>query len=430
MSRVLYIDVLLVFFLINSFYFYYPINSSMVAGCLVVFLGFIFKPGFVNDCRVILFSKYIFHLILFIFLLAVLCLFLIVFHGTYDFSYLSNYFSQLLQVVFTVLVLSYIFNGKEFSGYSYISYVSLLIVYAFVAQSVIEFLAFLFPPVTALVHLTYTEDQLAAVWSEYYNYARGLALSGSAGWSLTVGFGVTFLIYTKEFLVTNTISFKSTLLLLILILGTFFAGRTGFLGLIIGVLYFLVSKNGILNKLKIILKGVVFVFSIIFFVYFSFPNIIDEVVERVFPFVFEFIYQKEQTGSFETSSTNTLIEMWKVSIDEKTYIYGSGYFTDPDTGGYFMKTDVGYLRNLLFGGIGWVVIVAFYNLYMIFAQYFFSEIKDRKEILFMLFMLFYTLMLDLKAMAMGFNKYLFTMILIYSIAMLYDSKKKVLDELY
>lgn len=67
-------------------------------------------------------------------------------------------------------------------------------------------------------------------------------------------------------------------------------------------------------------------------------------------FAFEGFFSFIETGKWETASTNTLKTMWVLPEDMKTWIIGNGYFTS-STGGFYMQTDVGYIRFIYYCGL-------------------------------------------------------------------------------
>ena len=56
------------------------------------------------------------------------------------------------------------------------------------------------------------------------------------------------------------------------------------------------------------------------------------------------------TGSFNVGSTNHLWSMYFIP-DLATLLLGDGFYTNLQTGTYYMRIDVGYLRPILFGGL-------------------------------------------------------------------------------
>lgn len=168
--------------------------------------------------------------------------------------------------------------------------------------------------------------------------------------------------------------------------------------------------------------GFIIFFSIIFIillVYISFPSFVELLVDKVFPFVFEFYYHYEDSGKVQTWSTNRLMEMWSIPISEKTMIIGDGLFMDSSGDHYYMRTDVGFVRNTLFGGIFFTLLIVVYHSYLSSGIFLFKNIsKDTKT--FIIFVIVYALILEAKAMTLGFNKYAFSILIFYFIAQVYD----------
>lgn len=85
--------------------------------------------------------------------------------------------------------------------------------------------------------------------------------------------------------------------------------------------------------------------------YLALPSSLKEVIdESVFAYAFQIFYNYKDSGSFSTSSSDRVAEMWQISIGFFTYLLGDGRFSNPD-GTYYGKIDVGYLRQILYGGI-------------------------------------------------------------------------------
>lgn len=78
-------------------------------------------------------------------------------------------------------------------------------------------------------------------------------------------------------------------------------------------------------------------------------------------FAFEAFFNLVENGEFSTSSTDKLQTMYVFPDNLKTWLIGDGYFSSPRdvdpyfvgklVGGYYMGTDVGYLRFIFYFGI-------------------------------------------------------------------------------
>lgn len=115
---------------------------------------------------------------------------------------------------------------------------------------------------------------------------------------------------------------------------------------------------------------------------------------RLMRFAFEGFFSLAEKGEWEVSSNNRLMEVMVVFPDNiKTWVVGDGYFINPRetdpyftgkiTGGYYMGTDIGYLRFIFyFGLIGLLTFMFFFCKVTQICISFFGEYKH----LFMMFL--------------------------------------------
>lgn len=171
----------------------------------------------------------------------------------------------------------------------------------------------------------------------------------------------------KKYLPLYLISFA-----IITIIGNMVA-RTTLVGVVIGLGYLLFASwdRGfhISDKAQSVWKWVALalLISIPIASYFYYNN---EVVHKNIRFAFEGFFSLYEKGKWEVSSNEKLATMYVFPDNLKTWIIGDGYFSSPrDTdpyftgeivGGYYMGTDVGYLRFIFyFGLIGLIFFVNF-----------------------------------------------------------------------
>lgn len=148
-------------------------------------------------------------------------------------------------------------------------------------------------------------------------------------------------------------------------------GRTTLVGVFLSlILLCLMHRNctGGLNFSKTLPVITVALFSAILMVYLYNTN--DGVYELI-RFGFEPFFNLTEKGEFATTSNEQLIDMYVWPDTFKTWIVGDGYFNNPNyydayyvgkssLMGYYMGTDVGYLRLIYyFGLVGLVMFVLF-----------------------------------------------------------------------
>ena len=383
--------VLLVFFYVFSFYIVGLFNSSMLIALILI--PWLLRKNYVHILKDILKLKYVYTIFCFqlsLILVGVLCS---IFTQTYDFSYVKILFAQIIHIFIGVLLISYF----RYSGIVKVGYIEKYIIYAYVIQSVIELIASMIPPVADVIIKINRSD-----FAEKVEGVRGLALSGAVGWSLSLTYGLVFIIYAKHYLM-NRIKWNYLLILLILFVGNFFAGRTGFIGLIFALtLFILVNRNSVWSRISMVLKLSFLIVIMCGIICVAVPAYVDYMLERVFPFAFEPIYNYLDGKGFTTTSTDILDNMWDINVSIETLLKGTGYFTGID-GSYYMHVDVGILRNLLYWGLWGYSLLICYQLYVIYPILK-NHFKLDKNYVYAMFFLVYLCITEYKAMVLGFNK--------------------------
>ena len=76
----------------------------------------------------------------------------------------------------------------------------------------------------------------------------------------------------------------------------------------------------------------------------------DSEYANTYRWAFEWYINMSESGSLETRSTNVLQSMYVFPDNSKTWWLGDGLFHTKE-GGFYMRTDVGYLRNLFYWGL-------------------------------------------------------------------------------
>lgn len=160
---------------------------------------------------------------------------------------------------------------------------------------------------------------------------------------------------------------------IITVIGNMIA-RTTIVGVVIGLGYiFNMSWDRGLNiswKAQRIWKWVSMTLLIVIPVAIYYYNN-DETIHKHLRFAFEGFFSIVEKGHWETTSNNTLEGMIVFPESVKTWIMGDGYFDNPTktdpyfigtyTGGYYMGTDIGYLRFIFYFGL--IGLLAFSNFF-------------------------------------------------------------------
>ncbi len=411
-------NVAIVFCYIFSFYIAGPITSSLLAAFFLTIYLFLFptKQRWMFQNFKHIFAIKILLIQLFIIGIAFLYSYT---HLTFDLSYAKVMFGQTIHLIAGIVIVTYLKYQRHFDELK----IEKTIVTAFFIQSIIQIIALGMPSfATLLTHFNRAEDL-----QEGYGGVRGLALAAGSGWSLGLSYGLTYIIFTKRYLLQK-IHTKTIIIGIILLIGTFFAGRTGFVGAGLGILLFFLSKEQkTSSKFSLVFKILFLIIIFCGIFYLLFPTLADFVIDNVLPFAFEPFYKLYYGEGFSTGSTNKLGEMWQVPISLKEILIGDGLFTDPTWGYYYKRTDVGILRNLLYWGVvGYLIIIA-YQLFLIHPIKHvktISVISPRSMHLYKHMIIIYLFALEFKAMTVGFNKMTFSIIFLVSYFYFEDYHKK------
>ena len=161
------------------------------------------------------------------------------------------------------------------------------------------------------------------------------------------------------------------LFIVISVIGSMIA-RTTNIGIILGLLY-LVYKSGIFKKrimsTNIRLWRVLTIVSIALIVICIYLYNHVPAAQKLLFFAFEGLINWINTGEWRTASTDILKQMWVYPESIKTWIIGDGYFLSPTKPGFYMGTDVGYLRFIFYCGLMGLSVFTLFFIYLSGACY-------------------------------------------------------------
>lgn len=402
---------IIVFCYVFSFTIYGPLNSSIFIGllcaCPLVF------PSYRHRFNSIIRSRYsvaIFKILPWLFSLSLL---FPAIHLSFDY-----YFSKIIFLFFTQYLIGCIiwsFISVKYDKYEFNSRVNLLskaIIWSFVIQSIIQCVVSFTPSLLPVIYHFNNAQSINENYTELFGVGvRGVAMANGTGFSLSLGYGIVFIVYVNYLLNTRNTLFKVILGLLIFV-GMFFAGRSCFIGVLIGFLYYMFSPKGgtCIKKTKILVKTLLYVIFIVAVLYVCFSDFINHIIDNVLPFAFEPVYNFINGDKFETASTNRLGEMWNVPVTLKEILIGAGRYYDESGISYYKETDIGLFKNIFFwGGIGYFFVVIFQYIQLYPLRYRNIHRDDR---MFFLAIFIFLFSLDFKAIALSLNKTAYSLIIL------------------
>lgn len=338
------------------FTYLYPLAFNFLAldtGKILYFVGFIYI--LIKYRGKIAYGNYSFYK-------CALCLILVAWMATfivntaYDFSLLL----KVVAIVFYSFAAIFVIDTIKKASKSYTPFTILeWIIYAAIVQAILSFILFLVPSLKesylGIVQLDETAEDIMLSQSTFrliaiskFQYANMAVMYGFALLSaITLSFSKQSYLYRKKIIYICSI--------LILVVAGILSARTFFLMILVAFgyyIYLLWHEIGI----KTIVYIVLFMLVGIGIFYLLFSLMENSEYEKTFNWVFEWYINLTETGSFETKSSNTLKEMYLFPDSMKTWWLGDGQFYT-DGGGFYMNTDVGYLRNLFYWGIFGSILV-------------------------------------------------------------------------
>ena len=319
-------------------------------------------------------------------------------NNTVDIKFISYMFSQiaiLFASYFVVKILKKIKYKLDFE-----ILVKLIINVIFI-QSIIALSMFLIPDLKefllGLENLTTKELARINSFSGFRIYGVGLSktfLAGVYNGYALILIAILFRLYRFSLKGLSFLSLKFTIILLV---GMMMA-RTTLAGALIAIIIILIPRD-LKATLTIFKKRILFftiailipigIVSALFIILPSFEILAGDALR----YGFEMFINLNESGSFETESSNELMKLYVLPNNIQTYIIGDGYFADPiKVGSYYMHTDIGYLRLIYyFGGIGLSFYLAM-QIYLIVKAY--SVFNIGKG--FYIFIIVYFMILNLK----------------------------------
>jgi hypothetical protein len=215
--------------------------------------------------------------------------------------------------------------------------------------------------------------------SARYGGIRGLGLAGGVAYTMSVllSVGVLLSAYASSQFGPRWWYVVGSILLVI---GVFFSGRTGWFGIgLAGVFYayannlhqYLLTIRGVLLKL---IPGIGLLVTVIY--YYLEPETIDTITQTLIPFAFELFINLFERGELTASSFEATQSMY-FPVSESTFWFGDGRWVSlpGKPYDYYMRTDAGYMRHMLFYG----AIISFI-FYLAYAVLFYYDIRNGSKL--------------------------------------------------
>lgn len=405
-------NILILFLLVFGFHIS-GINTRIIAGCLVLIICCL--KGELSKTINILLKKPFRWLVIGTGLYSLIILIITYLHFHSDIAYFQGVFRIFILLVICAFFWISLSDNRK-------SEIEKYLIYIYVVQSIIIIIAFLSPSFFQIVQM-FQYENVQDVANRYLvrSVYRGLALSGDQFFGLSASFGLMMIFVVNNYV--NSANFKWLIVLFLLTFSNMFVGRTGFVGLGFSFLFLFLYPN---KPPWIITRMLLYIFFVLFSFVLLFPSVLQVLQDVVFPYAFQLYYNYVQYGSFSSSSTDRLFEMYEESnFGFITILIGDGLFLQPN-GSYYKSTDSGYMRQIFYGGIFFLLYtIAFYAKLLFKISYNFFAVKifqmDKASRLLSVVIFLYSLVLHFKGLTLMYCPEIMILVFFYYFRLIHKS---------
>jgi len=344
--------IVIVFFYIYSVTFvFFPISTFYIYS--FIGLGILFIKLSVMPYVSVKFTKYwYFYSLLFLFSFIS-----IIINLTFDLVFLRNITAFVFYIFASIFVLTitkeHIQNNNDIIRYFCI---------ACTIQSIITLFSFLSPGFKELLRNIQIFTDIEAAKYEVLTYrAYGLGSWFDVG-SVTLGFSLIFIQYL--YLQEKKYKYFYIIIFFIQLLAGFLTARTIIVGFGFSVLYLFIAPREYNKRKFLAIRDIILIIlSFIVLLFMFFPEIIEAYYKTI-QWAFRLFFSIADSGKTRVGSLDTLFgRMYFLPDSVRTFIIGDGLIINPDNS-YYMHTDAGYMRYLLFFGFFGLLSHIIYQIYL------------------------------------------------------------------
>jgi len=307
------------------------------------------------------FSRYSFIIFVGSILMVLFDLLAVTLHGNVGIGFLLRYIVQGWMLICLVFVLPILMDNEETAFNDAMT----VICGAFALQGLVHTLAFLMPSFGEFIlnFQSANPERIRAATMDI-NHFRFYALTGAPFFDLPSAYGVACIIFFRLQLIPGQNylrGWKAFTVMVFMILGIMLSGRTGFIGLGLGLAFYLIYKwNDLAQMWRNILK-ITFGFLCLLAIFYAVltPSQRGNLINNVFPFAFEAYYNWRDYGRFSTGSSDMLMQVHYFPLEPKTLMWGDGGVTSANQD--YIHTDAGYMNHIMIGGIPYLLLAIIYQ---------------------------------------------------------------------
>lgn len=333
-----------------------PASASAILMGIALAAALLFDKKYRKNYRTIFRNNYHWNVFLFWFLLSAFSVVVTIVHGQYDFSFVKVLVHQYVIIEIGFFVIAF-FRAKNKQ-----SEILNIVIDVFIIQSLIMLFSMISPTFRELTN-RFREDHVIEKAYQSYANARGMALSGTAFFGLAVSYGIIFILIVYHWKNWKYKSlFVRCICLGILCIGAVSAGRTSLIGIAVAFFYGIAIVR--LKRKYMAQKGKVMAACLLtacLTAGLAFTGGIrnhNQAFALLYKYSFEMLHNFLDGKGQSSTSINALKAMY-VPLKREQVLLGDGIYTEH--GLYYMNTDIGYLRGILYFGFAGLLFLAIYQ---------------------------------------------------------------------
>lgn len=381
-----------------------------------VFMGmigfFLFLLKILKTQNAFVFTKQFLKIYLVLFFISFISLLSLLYNRTTDLEFFLKYPVSITIIIFASYFVTKLVSYKN-NAVDQIPLMMKLFINVVFIQIVISLIMFIFLPIRdILTAIQVTSDQELKILKETLEFRLVGFGSKFFGSGIINGFSLILIGSILKYNSNIKINvFKYSMFFLFIFVFGMMMARTTLVGALLAFAIIFWPSTSLkfnLNQFKNNSKFLFYFFSvpiIIVFGIYTFLPALSESLNMAFNFGFEMFVNYFNNNSLESVSTNRMKEMYIWPSTFKTYLIGDGLYSNTITGGYYMGTDIGFLRLIYYFG----VFGLFSYLLFQFQIAYFAYLRNHKYKYMFVVIFMYCLILNYK----GFTDLFFLTILFY-----------------
>lgn len=338
-----FFSLLIFFYIVFPFYLKgIGLLMNAVALCFVLY-SFIVNFKYISSTfkrdRKLLFSLYIYLCV------TIASLYIPIIAGSYDFTYFKFLFNIAFYGIKYLSAIAFIrkYINLDLNDYLLL-YIRTICIYVF-----ITLIFLVFPSLRDFWDEIIIVSELNQELGESLTYISRYGIQGYSGFMHTYmcNIATVFCVYLYITKPSKINSNELVSYILLLTIGNMCYGRVGLIANIMLICYLLLYNVIVKRLYKFFFISLISLSFISFLIYLLLQD--NELAMYWFNWAFEPFINYVEYGEFSSSSSDHLQTMYFIP-DIYTILFGDGKYT-ASSGGYYMDTDVGFLRPILFYGI-------------------------------------------------------------------------------